>query len=57
MWLMILIAVHVNNPQDVPARLTIPFESQQACESAIPRITYWVKFEQFKIEAKCQKLS
>lgn len=35
----------------------MPFETQQACETALSRLTYWVKFEQFKIEGRCQKLS
>jgi len=57
MWILLLIAVNISNPQDVPARITIPFESQQSCEQAISKMTYWVKFESFKVEAKCQKLS
>ena len=57
MWLMILIAVHVNDPRDIPGRVTMEFSDQQSCEQSISTITYWLKFNNFKIEAKCVKKS
>lgn len=55
MWLMILIAVHINDPKDIPGRITLQFQTQQQCEQVSQSMTYWLKFENFKVEAKCQK--
>lgn len=55
MWLMILIAVHVTDPKDMPARVTLEFPNQAACEHAQQSLQYWVKFDSFKVEAKCAK--
>jgi len=52
---MILIAVHINDPSDQPARMTLEFPDQQSCEHAKSSLSYWVKFKNFKIEAFCQK--
>lgn len=52
---MILIAVHVNDPKDVPARMTLEFPDQIACEQSLKSLIYWVKFDSFKVEGKCQK--
>jgi hypothetical protein len=56
MWLMILIAVHINDPKDIPGRITLQFMSQQQCEQSLQSMTYWLKFESFRVEAKCQKI-
>jgi len=56
MWLMILIAVHMNNPNDAPGKITLEFQTQQQCEQSLKSMTYWLKFEKFKIEGKCQKI-
>ena len=55
MWLMILIAVHINDPKDIPAKMTMDFPDQQSCEQSLRSMAYWVKFESFKIEGKCVK--
>ena len=54
MWLMILIAVHINDPSDQPARMTLEFPDQQSCEQAKSSLSYTVKFKNFKIEANCK---
>lgn len=56
MWVMILLAVHIKNPEDIPGKITIQFQSQQQCEQALQSMTYWLKFEQFKVVGKCQKI-
>lgn len=55
MWILILIAVNINNSNDIPGKVTLQFHSQQQCEQALQSMTYWLKFKQFKIEGKCQK--
>ena len=55
MWLMILIAVHVSDPRDVPGRISIDFVDQVTCEQSLSTLTYWLKFTDFRIEGKCVK--
>jgi hypothetical protein len=55
MWLMILIAVHLKDPKDIPGRITLEFPTQASCEQSLASITYWLKFDSFKIEGRCQK--
>jgi hypothetical protein len=54
MWILLLIAIHISDFKDIPARVQIPFENQAACEYAKANMSYWIKFESFKIEATCQ---
>ena len=55
MWIMILIAVHMNNPQDQPGRIEITFPTQQSCEQALSTVKYDLKFKSFKVVAECKK--
>ena len=57
MWILLLIAIHINNPNDIPAKVQIPFESSAACESAKANMTYWIKFDNFKVVGECKKQS
>jgi hypothetical protein len=57
MWLMILIAVHIKDPKDIPGKVTLEFPTQQICEQSLASMTYWLKFESFKVEAQCIKKS
>jgi len=57
MWILMLIAVHISDPKDIPARIQIPFESSAACEYAKANMTYWIKFDQFKVTSECKKQS
>jgi len=55
MWLLIILAVHINDPSDQPARLTMQFPSEQQCRSAADTLGYDIKFKQFKLEAICSQ--
>jgi hypothetical protein len=57
MWLLIILAVHVNDPKDVPGRVTLEFPTQVECDRAKSTITSWLKFESFKITSQCQRKS
>jgi len=57
MWTLILIAVHINNPSDIPGRINLQFQSQLQCEQTLQSMTSWLKFDKFKVEGKCQKTS
>jgi len=55
MYLMILIAVHLSDPKDIPGRITLEFTDQITCEQSLQSMTHWLKFNNFKIEGKCVK--
>jgi hypothetical protein len=46
----------MHNPNDIPAKITMQFDTQQQCEKSLQSMSYWMKFENFKIEGKCQKI-
>lgn len=55
MWTLLIIAVHVNDPNDIPARLTMQFPSEHECQAAANSLEYDLKFKQFKLEATCSQ--
>lgn len=54
-WILILICVSVTNASDIPGKTTIEFESQSQCENSLATMTYWLKFNSFKIVGKCEE--
>jgi len=57
MWLLIIIAVNINNPQDVPATITLDMPSLHMCEEVLDSLKYKMKYTSYKVEGKCQKQS
>ena len=57
MWMLILIAVHIKNPADIPGRVTMEFATQEACERALSSLDYWLKFSSFRVEGRCERRS
>jgi hypothetical protein len=57
MWLLIILAVHASDPKDIPGRVQLEFENYQACEKAKQSLTYWLKFDSFRVVAECKKQS
>ena len=55
MWLLLILAVNVNNANDIPGKVSIEFSTLQECEQARSTVTSWLKFETFKIVSQCQK--
>lgn len=55
MWLLLLLAISTSNPNDIPARITLRFDTEQQCIQAATSMTYWLKFDSFKVTAQCQK--
>jgi hypothetical protein len=53
--MMILIAVHMNNPKDQPGRVELLFQDQKTCEQVLSTMKYDLKFKSFKVEGLCQK--
>ena len=56
-WILLITAIHVNDPKDIPARIELRFETEQQCQQAAQTLDYWIKFKQFTLEAQCQKES
>jgi hypothetical protein len=52
---MILIAVSINNPQDIPGRVTLEFPTEEACQHSLKTMTFWLKFDSFKVTGSCKK--
>jgi hypothetical protein len=55
MWLLLILAVNINNPSDVPGRVTIKFETEQQCLRAKSSIEYKLKFDSFKVTSECKR--
>lgn len=53
MWILLLTAIHLNNPNDIPAKITIEFETETQCLEALKTIDYKIKYSNYKIEPKC----
>lgn len=54
-WILLLTAMNINDPTDIPARVELRFHTEQQCLDAAATLDYWVKFKQFKVEASCSK--
>lgn len=52
-WILILTAVHVNNPNDRPGRIEVVMQNREQCELARQNYTYELKFKSFTVEAVC----
>jgi hypothetical protein len=57
MWLLILIAIHINDPLDQPGRVELQFADQKSCQQVLSTLKWNLKFKSFKIEGSCQKQS
>jgi hypothetical protein len=55
MWILIILAVHINDSKDVPGRIELMFQDQQTCQQALNTIKYKLKFDNFKVIAECKK--
>lgn len=54
-WILLITAMHVNNPDDVPARIQLSFETEKQCLQTAQTLDYWIKFKDFKLETQCLK--
>ena len=55
MWILLILAVNINNPSDVPGRVSIRFETEQQCLKARQSLEYKLKFDSFKVISECKK--
>jgi hypothetical protein len=55
MWKMILIAVNIYNPNDIPGRVELEFQNHQTCQQTLESIKWQLKFSSFKIVGICEQ--
>jgi hypothetical protein len=55
MWILLIIAVHINDPNDIPAKMTLHLPNEKECMQAAKSLEYDLKFKQFKLEATCSQ--
>jgi hypothetical protein len=55
MWLLVLLAIKINDPQDIPGRVTLEFPTEEACKASLKTMTFWLKFDSFKVIGHCEK--
>jgi hypothetical protein len=53
MWILLIIAVHINNPNDIPGKIQIVFNSEKECQTALNSMSYWLKFDSFTVKGEC----
>jgi hypothetical protein len=57
MWLLILIAVHINDPADNREGWNLNSRTKKPAASAEFTMTWQLKFESFKVVGECKKQS
>jgi hypothetical protein len=53
MWILLILCVNLNNPNDVPGKVLIPFDTKEKCEAAVNNSSFWIKFDSFTIKGEC----
>ena len=54
MWLLVITAVSLTNPDDKPGQVTLQFDTQAQCQAALSTMKSWTIFPvAYKIEAQC----
>ena len=55
MWILILIAVSINDPKNQPGKIELTFTDQRSCETSLESMTYTLRYTQYKIQGICRK--
>jgi hypothetical protein len=55
MWILLIMAVHMNNPEDVPGRVWIEYPTEESCRAGLKSMKSWLKFDSFRVTAHCEK--
>ena len=54
-WVLILIAVKIGDPTNVPATIVLDMPSAHVCEQVLDSMRYNIKYSSYRIEGRCQK--
>ena len=57
MWMLVLLAVNIHDPQDQPGKIEMQFPDQHTCQQALSTIKWQLKFKNFKVVGECKKQS
>jgi hypothetical protein len=55
MWILLILAVHIHNTEDIPGRVSLKFDTEQQCLKAKETMSYKLKFDNFKVISECRK--
>jgi len=55
MWLLVILAININNPQDIPAKIVLEMPSIHECEQILDTMKYTIKYSSYKVEGSCQR--
>jgi hypothetical protein len=53
-WILIILAVNVNDPGDVPGKIWLDFADEASCRQSLNSLKYWIKFKNFHVVARCE---
>jgi len=53
MWTLLILCVSLSNPNDVPGKISVKFNSQKECVAALNSMSSWLKFDSFTIKGEC----
>jgi hypothetical protein len=55
MWILVLLAISITNPENTPGFVTLEFPTQKQCESALASMHYELRYKSFKVIGECAK--
>lgn len=55
MWTLILLAVSLADPTDIPGEIKLKLNSEQECVQTAKTLEYKLKFSGFKVTAECKQ--
>lgn len=55
MWMLIIIAVSITDPSDIPGKIMIKFDEQAQCEKVKNQVHSWLKYNGYKVTTQCKK--
>jgi hypothetical protein len=55
MWTLILFAVNIFDPSDIPGEIKLKLNTEQECVQTAKSLEYKLKFSGFKVTAECKQ--
>lgn len=55
MWTLLILCISINNPNDIPGKISFKFESQKECVAALNTMSFWLKFDSFTLKGECHE--
>jgi hypothetical protein len=55
MWTLVLLAVNLFDPTDIPGEIKLNLKTEQECIQTAKTLEYKLKFSGFKVVAECKQ--